>query len=210
MESLLNHVKGLKNLLQMNKGATLEKIQASQTRVLAQMIAALPDISVEDACALTAEVKQLALVEACENQLLQSISRALEKDTGNEKQIANRKSFQSWEDFPRFLSQRHWQMILSPKQQVGNLSSLANILILWLISLGLRNPTEGTLGMLTCLLAFHDPVRRHDQPALRAGYLEVKKLWLDAKEAAPAWEHAVLEKLPQQARSLPPAVLREA
>ena len=104
----------------MNKGPTLEKIQASQTRVLVQMIAALPDrLSVEEACALTAEVKQLALVDACENQLLQSISRAMEKESGNEKQISNRKSLQSWQLGGASDADMCGQIHLTPKVFVG-------------------------------------------------------------------------------------------
>ena len=207
MENVLNHVSGLQRLLQMNSGTSLARLQEQQARVVTHMIRQLGSLTVDATLQLSEAVQQVGFTSVRSEAIL-STAQDLLGASFHEEKAKTRKSLQAWESFPRFLQKHHWQALLAPKDHVGSLSALANMIILFLISLGLRSPTEGTLGTLTALLAFHDPVRRMDAHALRAGLMQVKAQWQAAASCAPAFAYGHVEKLPESPSALPEELLK--
>ena len=191
----------------MNSGTSLARLQEQQARVVTHMIRQLGSLTVDATLQLSEAVQQVGFTSV-QSEAILSTAQDLLGASFHEEKAKTRKSLQAWESFPRFLQKHHWQALLAPKDHVGSLSALANMIILFLISLGLRSPTEGTLGTLTALLAFHDPVRRMDAHALRAGLMQVKAQWQAAASCAPAFAYGHVEKLPERPSALPEELLK--
>ena len=78
---------------------------------------------------------------------------------------------QQWEHFPLYLSQSVWQRIMDAS---ANSVTVLDVVFKHMWSLGLRNPSEFTQAVFTCLLIVRDEKQKKDCASLRLAYLNCK------------------------------------
>ena len=199
MDALFLHLDGLKRLLTMSSGVANRRVQEGQVRVLEQKLHEIDVMNMEDACRLVDKVKDVGLAPEIQETVLQNIFAALEQKKDKQK---HRKG-QQWENLAIFLQKKHWDALLNPQATMGNLENLANFILMFLMNMGLRSPSEPTMGMITALIAYHDVARRQDPLSLRGGLLQLKKQWLTLVAAAPQSPFPYMNKLPDSPSDLP-------
>lgn len=79
----------------------------------------------------------------------------------NENAHGKRQAMQNWELFPCYLPSSLWENF----QKAANMVSALDILLVWLLQLGMRTPSEPTQAMLTALLILRENDERKPRGA---------------------------------------------
>eukprot|EP00435_Cladocopium_sp_Y103_P061098 s891_g22.t1 len=138
--------------------------------------------------------------ECQETMFFQRHFRAIQEGFTVLEIMAGRAPMQQWEHFPLYLSQTVWQKVMDEK---ANSVTVLDVVFKHLWALGLKNPSEFTKAVLTCLLVIRDEKQKRDCASLRLSYLNCKSQLQSKIEKFPRTQPAPLVPVELRPLELP-------